>query len=347
MKKIILLMLALLCANARSVIDHNGDSIELEGRVNRVLVQSGYPIPSVFAIFDGSIEHLVGIPKTSMAAAKYSLLAKVFPDITKISTDYDSGGNVVNVEEIMKLNPDVVFYYADNKISKEGLKNANIKSVGFGAAIYKNNSLKVFEAWLNLMGELTQKTSEASKIIDFAYDTESKIKKRIEKTTKKPTALVIMHFKNGKLMVAGSDHYSEYWLNATGAINIAKFKGTKEMNLEELYRLDPDIIYITNFTPLMPQDMKSQIDGLDFSKLKAVVKNKVYKFPLGMYRWYPPASDAPLSLMWLAKHNQPELFKDIDMKKETRKFYKTYYRLDLSDKELEQIFNPSREAGNV
>lgn len=349
MKKLILAAL-LLCSSivsAKEVVDHNGNTIVLEDRVKRVIVTSGYPIPSIFAVFDGTVEHLVGIPRSSMLAAEHSLLAKVYPDVVNISTDYDSGGSNINVEEILKLKPDAVFYYADNKINEQQLTNAKIPSVGFGASIYDNNPLKVFEEWIKLMGEVTNKSSKAEKIIDFSYQTEAKIKERVEGVKERPVALIIMHHRDGKFTVNGSDHYSEYWLETTGAINGAKHSGVKEMNLEEFYKINPDIIYITNFNPFMPEDFNEPINGLDFSKIKAVKNGKVYKFPLGMYRWYPPSSDAPLALMWLAKHNQPELFEDIDMEQQTRAFYKEFFGLELSDEEIQSVFNPSREAGNI
>ncbi|MSN96603.1 ABC transporter substrate-binding protein [Campylobacter sp. FMV-PI01] len=348
MKKVFfILIISFSFLNSKIVVDHNQNEIEIDDRVKRVIVTSGYPIPSIFAVFDGTTKHLVGIPKSSMLAAKHSLLAKIYPDVVNINTAYDSGGNSLNIEEILKLKPDAVFYYADNKINKEQLTNAKIPNVGFGASIFNNNPLKVFDEWIKLMGELTNKNSQAQKIIDFAYETEAKILEKTKNLKDRPVALIIMHHRDGKFTVNGKNHYSQYWLDTTGAINGAKHNGVKEMNLEEFYKINPDIIYITNFNPFMPEDFNKPINGLDFTKIKAVKNGKVYKFPLGMYRWYPPSSDAPLALMWLAKHNQPEIFKDLDMKKETLNFYKKFFGLDLAEDELNSIFNPSREAGNI
>ena len=55
-------------------------------------------------------------------------------------------------------------------------------------------------------------------------------------------------------------------------------------------------------------------------------------------------SDSPLVLLWMAKQNQPELFADIDMDEEMKEFYKKFYNVDLSEDDLEKIYNYSREA---
>ena len=121
-----------------------------------------------------------------------------------------------------------------------------------------------------------------------------------------------------------------------------------EINMEQVYEWDPDMIFITNFSPYLPEDFYSNsIEGHDWSNVKAVKEEKVYKFPLGMYRWFPPASDTPLVLQWLAKTIQPELFSDLDMDTKIREFYKTHYHVDLTDDDLEKIYHPTREASGV
>ena len=76
-------------------------------------------------------------------------------------------------------------------------------------------------------------------------------------------------------------------------------------------------------------------------------EQKVYKFPLGMYRWFPPASDTPLVLKWLAQKNQPELFADIDMEEEVRAYYKEFYGVELTEEDIAQIFHPASEASGL
>ena len=158
--------------------------------------------------------------------------------------------------------------------------------------------------------------------------------------------MILFNYGSGVMKVSGSNFFGQYWLESTGAVNVAsELTGTAEVNMEQIYEWNPDIIYITNFSSVQPEDLyNNTIEGDDWSSVKAVQDQKVYKFPLGMYRWFPPASDTPLVLKWLAQKNQPELFADIDMEQEVKEYYQKFYQVELSDEEVDQIFHPAREA---
>ena len=82
----------------------------------------------------------------------------------------------------------------------------------------------------------------------------------------------------------------------------------------------------------------------DWSNVDAVKNKRVFKFPLGMYRWYVCHADSPLTLLWMAKQNHPDLFADTEMDKEIKSYYKRFYNLDLTDEDVSQIYNPSSDA---
>ena len=115
--------------------------------------------------------------------------------------------------------------------------------------------------------------------------------------------------------------------------------------MEQIYEWNPDKIFITNFSAYLPEDLyNNTIEGDDWSHVKAVADGEVYKFPLGMYRWFPPSSDTPLALLWLAQQIQPELFSDIDMDQEIKDYFQKFYQVELTDDDVQTIYNPAREA---
>ena len=78
--------------------------------------------------------------------------------------------------------------------------------------------------------------------------------------------------------------------------------------------MESDIVLLTNFTPLQPNDLIEGRDaGRDWTSVKAVKDRRVYKMPLGLYRSFTPTADTPLTLLWLAKTIYPERFADIDL----------------------------------
>ncbi|MBR6332543.1 MAG: ABC transporter substrate-binding protein, partial [Dehalococcoidales bacterium] len=147
------------------------------------------------------------------------------------------------------------------------------------------------------------------------------------------------------LEVAGSNLYSQYWIETIGAVNVAaECNNVTAVSMEQIMQWNPDYIFITTFTTCQPDDLyNNKLEGQDWSGIKAVQDGHVYKDPLGIYRWFTPTSDSALMLKWIASKTYPDLYK-YDMEKEVRDYYKTFYGYELSDKELNMVFNPSSDA---
>ncbi|HWP50932.1 MAG TPA: ABC transporter substrate-binding protein [Clostridia bacterium] len=338
-------------ATTRTIIDHAGNEVVIPTEINRVVISSILPLPSVFCLFDGAADKLVGMDPSSMAAAKNSILPKIHPEILEADTSFIKDGSL-NVEELLKLKPDVVLYSADKTADYEALKKAGIPAIAFSTSKFKFDTVATFDNWISLMGEVFGQQETAKEIADYGYEVRDEITKTLQAagdSLVKPKVLILFRYDNGTIKTSGSNFFGQYWLETTGAINVAsELTGMAEINMEQVYQWSPDIIYITNFSPYQPEDLyQNTIDGFDWSVVKAVKEKKVYKFPLGMYRWFPPASDTPLAMQWLATQNQPELFKDIDMDKEISDYYKRFYNYELTSEEISQIFNPSSEASGL
>ena len=322
----------------------------LPEKLDRVVLSGLLPLPSVFVQFRGSADEIVGMHPSSMAAAENSYLVNIFPDILEADTSFVVNG-AVNIEELMKLEPDVVYYSATNVEEYELYKKAGIPAVGFSTTIADYDCVETYAKWIELFGEIYGEQEAADAIIAEGRQVAEEIAAVTSEIPdeERPNVMIIFNYANGTMTTAGSGFFSEYWLDMAGANNAAaEIKGTGEINMEQVYEWNPDMIFITNFSPYLPEDLlNNTIDGHDWSNVKAVKEGNVYKFPLGMYRWFPPASDTPLVLQWLAKTIHPDLFEDMDMDAEIRDFYKTHYNADLTDEDIQDIYNPAREASGV
>lgn len=334
----------------RTIIDHAGNEVTLPDKLERVVISGLLPLPSIFVQFRGSADEIVGMHPSSMAAAENSYLINIYPEIMEADTSFVVNG-AVNIEELMKLEPDVVYYSATNVEEYELYKKAGIPAVGFSTTIADYDCVETYAAWIDLFGKIYGEQEEADAIIAEGRQVAEEI---ISVTSEipeeeKPRVMMIMNYANGVMKVVGSNFFSEYWIDAAGGINVAAdLSASNEVNMEQVYEWDPDMIFITNFSPYLAEDLlDNTIEGYDWSNVKAVKEGKVYKFPLGMYRWFPPASDTPLVLQWLAKTIQPEYFTEIDMDAEIKDFYKTYYHVDLTEEDLQKIYHPTREASGV
>ncbi len=337
-------------AASRVITDQAGDRVTLPDKIERVVITSPWPLPSVYVLFNGSADRLVGMHPASLSAARHSMLPRVAPEVVDVDSSFIKKGEI-NVEELLKLRPDVVLYNASNVRDKTVLEKAGIPAVAFSTSTKKFNVMETLNGWLELLGEVFQKEDSVKAIVEYGRETYDEIQKRVAGVPAKdrPRVLILFHYSETQFKTSGSNFYGQYWCDASGAINVAaELKGMVDINMEQVYEWNPDIIYITNFSRFMPEDLY-QNKGLpnhDWSGVKAVRDRKIFKFPLGIYRWFPPSGDSPLCLKFLAKNNHPELFGDMDLKKEVRDYYRRFYGMELSDRDIESIFNPVREAAD-
>jgi len=332
-----------------TIVDQAGNTVEIPVKIERVVISSLWPLPSVYVLFQGA-DKLVGMHPASFSAAKYSMLTTIAPEINNVESGFIQNGQI-NVEELMKLKPDVVFYSATNTAEKEILDKAGIPAVGFSTTINEFNTVETMYSWVNLLGEIFRKEDKALKITEYGRKVQAEIQKRVKDIpeAERKRVLILFKYSDTQFQTSGTNFFGQYWCDATGAINAAsELKGMADINMEQVYEWDPDIIYITNFSQYMPEDLYSNkaLEGHDWSGVKAVKERRVYKYPLGMYRWYPPSSDAPLNLWFQAKTNYPELFKDINLEKTVKEYYKEFYNIELTDQQVKMIFNPAREAAD-
>ncbi|SMP60675.1 ABC transporter substrate-binding protein [Anoxynatronum buryatiense] len=332
-------------AAPRVIIDQLGREVELPESIDRVATDRILPFPSVYFLATGTAEQIVGMHPASKSAAENSMLATLAPEILNANTGF-AAGDEINIEELLKLNTDVVYIRAESGqidlYDKAGITTVAIGTTGVAAG----DSLATINSWLELLDQIYDLDDRAKGIIEYGNRAEAEIAAIVSDVAEKPRAMMLFNYTDGKPIISGKGFFGNYWLNATGAIDVAEddLQGQSPVDMEQIYRWNPEIIYITNFTELMPEDFyNNTIEGLDWSQIEAVKNGQVYKIPLGIYRWFAPSGDTPLMLQWLAQKNHPERF-TYDMSQILKDYYLEYYYYSLSDEEVEKILNPVREA---
>lgn len=335
----------------QTIIDHAGRSVEAPKSASRILTNF-MPFPSAFFIATGSVDRLVGIAATSHNMAQRSMFGRIAPSVLDIPTDFASGTSV-NIEEILKLNPDVIVTFEGNPELPE-IERTGIPTLAMAissASQFKGDVIDTFEGWVSIIGQLTGEHDRASEIIAFARQTESEIANRLEglPEEKRPSALYFQYLDENALTVSAKGYFGNYWLKETGAHNLAeegvgvpKGFGTVDIDMETIYRLNPQVIYITNFSATKPDDLyENRIPGQDWSHVDAVKNQRVYKVPEGIFQWTPPSADAPLMLKWIAQKNQPALFADYEIEDEIAAYYSRFYDYELTDEDIRLILDPT------
>jgi len=332
------------------VKDHLDIEVEVPYEIDRIAVANILPVPSVLAVFFDSAEKIVGMSPNSMNAAEHSLLSELYPEILEAETGYMNGVDV-NLEELMKLESDVVIYSAAQPDQGEQLRNAGFAAIAVSPNKWGYDSIETLNQWIELFSELFPENDRTEAVAKYSQEIYDMIQGRVADLSEEEKERVFFLFKysDTSIETSGSSFFGQYWAEAVGAINVAEEITTDNqvtVNMEQIYAWDPSMIFVSNFTTAQPDDVyNNTVGSYDWSAVDAIKNHKVYKMPLGMYRSYTPGVDTPVTLLWFAKTTYPELFSDIDIIQETKDYYREVFGVELTDEQAASIFAPEESAG--
>ena len=330
------------------IVDHAGYEVEVPLKVDRVAVCSILPLPSVLAVFFDSAEKIVGMASGSKSAAENSLLGQLYPEMLEAETAFLESGNI-NVEELMKLAPDVVFYNTAEAEVGEQLKNAGFCAVAVSVNKWEYNAIETLENWIKLLSEIFPENDRKDLVAEYSETIYQLVQSRVAEIPERERVFFLYKYSDTAIMTSGEKFFGQWWADAIGAVNVGQDMTTDNsvtVNMEQIYTWNPSLIFITNFTTANPNDLvENTVGNYDWSPVAAVKSGRVYKMPLGMYRSYTPGVDTPITLLWLAKTAYPEQFEDIDLVEQTQKYYKEVFDIDLTEAQAAQIFAPPAEVG--
>ena len=330
------------------VVDHAGFVVEVPEGVNRVAVCSILPLPSVLAVFFDSAEKIVAMAPGSYSAAENSLLGELYPELLEAETAFIEGGSL-NMEELMKLAPDVVFYNTAETEVGQQLRNAGFCAVAVSVNKWEYDAIETLNNWIGLLGEIFPENDKKQLVSDYSEAIYQMVQERVGQIPEKERVMFLYKYSDTAIMTSGAKFFGQWWAEAIGAQNVGWEMTTDNsvtVNMEQIYTWNPSLIFITNFTTAYPEELYGNTIGTyDWSPVDAVKNQRVYKMPLGMYRSYTPGVDTPMTLLWLAKTAYPDVFQDIDIIAETQKYYKEVFDIDLTETQAAAIFAPPAEVG--
>ena len=332
-----------------TITDHNGNVVTVPKNIERIAVGNILPMPSVLAVFFDSAEKIVGMPQGSMTAAQNSLLSELYPEILNAKTDYINGAEL-NIEELIKLEPDVFIYNAANANMKDLLDKAGIPGVAVSVNKWDYDAIETLNRWIALLSEMFPENDRAAQTETYSKQSYERVQEKVSGLSDEERARIFFLFQYSDTTIAtsGNHFFGQWWADAIGAVNVGEEveqDNSITVNMEQVYGWNPEHILITNFTTAQPDDLYNNTIGADdWSAIDAVKNQKVDKMPLGMYRSYTCGVDTPVTLLWMAKTVYPDLFADVDITEETKAYYKDVFDIELTDAQAEMIFAPTSEA---
>ena len=309
------------------LVDQTGRLVSIPQPVTRIV--SAYGISTYYVYALGAGDRIVNawyVQINGLSKAPDALW-KMEPNLdTKLS------GGTPNLEDIVSRSPDLVL----TNPTKHGDLAYRLIDLGIPALQYVAETPTEIKEAMLLTGEALG-TETASRAQDFAtyYD---KMMTRIADATKAiadTDRLRIYFCGSSPLRAASGDMYQSLMVDAAGGASVsAGLRGYwNDVNIEQVLVWNPNVIIITSYGGLTPQQV---LNDPDWQTIRAVKDGHVYKMPALAAAWDTPVPDSLLGIIWLAHALYPNEI-NIDLASECRAFYSNFYGYPLSDEEVTRL----------
>lgn len=319
-------------ARAQEVVDQRGRKFVFSAPAERVVFLP-MPAPSTYIGIDGSERHIVGMNPGSAVAMRDGILGKLFPGTRSISTDVTSGaGFMPNVEAILALRPDTVFQWSTaGSDALELLDRAGLRTLGIRYGT--QDDMAGYVAMMGVAAGKPERAADITRRQQARLDALTAAMKDLPEAAR-PRVMYLARATDS-LSAAGPGTYTDFYIRLAGGRNVADGRrgAGGSVTLEQILAWDPEVVLLGNFDAAMPADLYADPR---WQGIAAVRDRRVYRVPLGGYRWDPPSLESSLTWTWLAGLLQPGRIDD-RLRDDMRDWYGLLYGHALTDEEMDAI----------
>ncbi|WP_162914467.1 ABC transporter substrate-binding protein [Taklimakanibacter lacteus] len=322
-------------ADPVTITDMTGRTITLAKPAERVIV---FPVPwaSTVIALDGGTKRLIAMHPESKLAIEEGILGQFFPAAHDIRSDIIAGGAskgfIPNVEAVAALKPDLVIQWGNRK--DDGVTPLANAGIDTAAIVYgaEENARQI----MTLVATATGNADKLGMLMKWRDDTAKVLKDGLAGLADADRPKVAYFFyTTPEFQTEGKGSYMEWQINLAGGVNAAKdIDGWGAVGLEQIAAWDPDVILLGSFEPQV--SVAKIYDDPILGATRAAKAKRVYKVPVGGYRWDPPSQDSPLMWMWLASILHPDRF-SFDVRAATAEWYVRIYGHEPTPEQLDQV----------
>lgn len=320
--------------------DQTDREVRVTHPINRIVT---IPIPaaSMMIAMDGGPERLVGMHPMSKTALEEGILKEFYPEALEIRSDIVGEGFMPNPEALLEVDPDIIFQWGHLGMDVV----SPLENAGLNVGLLLYGSQEYLEGWIATFGKVLGKQDKADRILAWHHSTRKTIAEQVEEIPEeeKPRVLYFLRYLSGK-KVAGEGTYNDFYIKLAGGVNPAgDMNRFPDVSEEQIIAWDPEIILLNGFeSDLMPQHVYENEKLADVS---AVKNRRVYKIPLGGYRWDPPNQESPLMWKWLTMVFHPDHF-DWELRSEIAENYGWIYGHTPTERQIDGILRMPMNSGS-
>lgn len=306
-------------ASGTEVTDQLGRQVSIPKDVKRIA--SPYSIANSLVIALGAKDKIVGI---EMNGEKNVIYQKADPGLTQLPGI--GSGRTLNLEECVKLKPDLVILPSRMQEEVEKLEQQNIAVIAINP-----EDLDSLQETIMLVGKAIGAEAKANDLVSF-YEEKINMVKDITKNISSSPGVYLA----GKepLATCTKEMYQHFLINLAGGTNVAQEieQGFwANVSQEQVMKWQPDVIFIVQYAGYGPEEL---LQDIKWQAVPAVQNNRVYLFPSKIEPWDYPTPAAVLGILWATHTLHPELYDRSSLENDVVSFYEKFYGFKMTADEF-------------
>lgn len=316
----------------RTFTDQLNRTVTVPEKIERIVVLQHQTLDILVQL--GAADRIVGV--VGKWQSLIPGLDKYAPQLASLPTPGELSS--ANVEEVLRLAPDVVFVtnYAPStmidQMSKAGLPVIAISlSKGEGVEAPKLNPTFADDDYayseglkigVQLIGDIVGERERADKLLDYAFSRRKLVEERVASIP--DDQRIRLYMANPEMNTYGSGKYTGVIMKRSGGINVAAgVRGATKVSMEEVLAWNPQVIFVQDRYAPVADEIRQ---GAAWQQIDAVKNGRIYITPEYVKPWgYPLPEALALGELWMAKKLYPDRFADIDMQTEVNAYYEQFY----------------------
>lgn len=255
------------------------------------------------------------------------------------------GPDSVNIEEILKVEPDIIINMGD--VNEKYIAESNqIQELFDIPVVMVDGGLTMQDEAFEFLGDILGVEDRASKLANYSKQVVEGIAEKAKQIPEDEKRNIYYAAGLNGLETVPMGSINTEVLDFVGGNNIAdpgvdKDLRRMEVSLEQVIGWDPELIIIS------PDGDNHEVyntilNDKTWSDIEAVKNKEVYEIPSVPYDWFnrPPSVMRVMGLQWLGDLLYPDVYQ-IDLKAETKEFFNLFFDYEISDEEVNQLLERS------
>jgi len=321
----------------RTFVDSAGRKVDVPATIHRILAAGP---PASVLLYALAPDKMLGWVRAPSAKDK-AFIAKPYRDLPTLGR-LTGKGNTASLETVLAMKPDLIVDVGTVDPTYASLADRVEKQTGIPYVLIDGRFADTPET-LRTVGDLIGASEQADKLASYAERTIRRVQAIVATIPANKRPRVYYGRGPDGLETGLGGSINTEVLRSVGAVNVAHDAGTGHLahvSLEQVLAWNPNVIL-----SLDGRFAKSVMTDPQWATIEAVRNKRVFVAPTAPFGWFdsPPGINRLIGVAWLTDVLYPGKA-HVDLRAETRQFYKLFYHFDLSEPQLDTLLAGSGTA---